>query len=82
MLVYDITKAKSFDNCAKWLEEIKQYGYEKMLIILIGNKSDLQDSREVPVEEGKAFAKKNDLIFFETSAMTSEGVESTFTMAA
>ena len=48
MLVYDITRAKSFDNCVKWLEEIKQYGYEKMLIILIGNKSDLEEQREVP----------------------------------
>ena len=48
LLVYDITRAKSFDNCVKWLEEIKQYGYEKMLIILIGNKSDLEEQREVP----------------------------------
>lgn len=50
-----------------------------MLIVLIGNKNDLQDQRKVSFEEGESFAKENDLIFFETSAKTSAGVEETFT---
>jgi len=50
-----------------------------MLIVLIGNKNDLDDQRQVSTEEGTAFARKNDLIFFETSAKTSFGVEDTFT---
>ena len=53
-----------------------------MLIILVGNKSDLGDKRQVQKEEAEAFARKNDLIFFETSAKTSAGVEETFTTAA
>ena len=52
------------------------------MIVLIGNKSDLKDQRQVTTEEGEKFAKKNALIFFETSAKTAEGVEHTFTMAA
>ena len=50
-----------------------------MLIVLIGNKSDLEDQRQVSTEEGIQFARRNDLIFFETSAKTSTGVEETFT---
>lgn len=52
-----------------------------MLIVLIGNKNDLNDQRLVSFEEGEAFAKRNELIFFETSAKTSAGVEDTFTQA-
>ncbi len=52
-----------------------------MLIILVGNKSDLHDQRQVPTEEGASFARKNGLIFFETSAKTSAGVEDTFVQA-
>ena len=52
-----------------------------MVIVLVGNKSDLEDSRQVSTEEGQAFAKRNDLIFFETSAKTSAGVEETFVRA-
>jgi small GTP-binding protein len=79
LLVYDITRRTSFQNCVKWLEEIQEHGYAKMLIVLIGNKNDLQDQRKVSFEEGESFAKENDLIFFETSAKTSAGVEETFT---
>ena len=53
-----------------------------MLIILVGNKNDLADKRQVTKEEAEAFARKNDLIFFETSAKTSSGVEETFVTAA
>ncbi len=52
-----------------------------MLIVLIGNKNDLNDQRQVSFEEGQAFAKRNELIFFETSAKTANGVEETFTQA-
>jgi len=52
------------------------------LIVLIGNKSDLHDKRQVTYEEGKAFARNNDLIFFETSAYNADGVEDVFINAA
>jgi Ras-related protein Rab-2A len=71
LLVYDITRRQSFQNCVNWLEEIQEHGYNKMLIILVGNKCDLENQRQVPKDEAEAFARKNDLIFFETSAKTS-----------
>jgi Ras-related protein Rab-2A len=45
LLVYDITKRDSFQNLKKWLEEIQQYANEKIQIILIGNKKDLEEKR-------------------------------------
>ncbi len=47
ILVYDITRRKSFTNIKKWLEDVKDYGYNKVLTVLIGNKSDLDDKRQV-----------------------------------
>jgi len=52
LLVYDVTRKSSFQNITKWLEEIHQYGYEKILIVLIGNKNDLQEQRQVTTDEG------------------------------
>lgn len=49
-----------------------------MVIILIGNKSDLESKRQVSYEEGKSFAKENNLIFMETSAKTAINVEDAF----
>lgn len=78
LLVYDITKRQSFENLQKWLEEMKENAYSKMTTILIGNKVDLENERQVSFEEGQAFAKKHDLVFFETSAKSSHNVEKAF----
>lgn len=43
MLVYDITRRSSFENLVRWLEELKENGYSKMTIVLIGNKADRDD---------------------------------------
>lgn len=78
LLVYDITKRQSFENLQKWLEEMKENAYSKMTTILIGNKVDLENERQVSFEEGQAFAKKHDLVFFETSAKSAHNVEKAF----
>ena len=52
MLVYDITRRQTFDNLAKWLEDMRQSAYSKMVIVLVGNKTDLAHEREVSLEEG------------------------------
>ena len=66
----------------KWLEDIQSYGTEKALVILVGNKLDLKDRRQVSYEEGEKFARMNNLIFFETSALDATGVEEMFSSAA
>merc|ERR1712046_19517 len=53
-------------------------GSAKMMIVLVGNKIDMETERQVSWEEGQTFAKKNDLIFFETSAKTGENVDNIY----
>ncbi|KEH26931.1 putative small GTPase superfamily, P-loop containing nucleoside triphosphate hydrolase [Medicago truncatula] len=78
MLVYDITRIITFVNIKKWLHELREFGNEDMVIILVANKSDLSQSREVEKEEGKGFAEKEGLCFMETSALQNLNVEDAF----
>ena len=78
MLVYDITRRDTFSHLTRWLEEVRQNGNPDMVIMLIGNKSDLDQRRQVSTEEGERFAKENGLIFMETSAKTAMNVEEAF----
>lgn len=82
VLVYDISRKESFENLKSWLEECKTNSQRNIVIVLIGNKYDLGDKREISTEEGRKFAEENDLIFFECSAKTGHNVESAFTAAA
>ena len=58
MLVYDITKTKSFENVEKWLKELRDHGAEHMCTMLIGNKSDLAKDRQVTIEDASVYAEK------------------------
>ncbi|CAH1430808.1 unnamed protein product [Lactuca virosa] len=78
MLVYDITRRGTFKNLKKWLHELREYGNRDMVIVLIGNKSDLVESREVEAEEGQSLAQLEDLCFLETSAKENLNVEDAF----
>lgn len=78
LLVYDITKHESYMNVEKWLRELREHADSKMVIMLVGNKSDLKHLRAVPEEEAKAFAEKNNLNFIEASALDSNNVEVAF----
>ncbi|CAK7330773.1 unnamed protein product [Dovyalis caffra] len=78
MLVYDITKRQSFDHVAKWLEELRDHADNNIVIMLIGNKSDLGTLKVVPTEDAKEFAQKENLFFMETSALEATNVESAF----
>ncbi|XP_021281327.1 ras-related protein RGP1 isoform X2 [Herrania umbratica] len=78
MLVYDITKRPSFDHVAKWLEELRGHADKNIVIMLVGNKSDLGSLRAVPVEDAKEFAQRESLFFMETSALEATNVESAF----
>ena len=82
LLVYDITRRDTFQHLSKWLEEAKQHAQPNMVILLIGNKSDLEHRRTVSTEEGQAFADANGLLFLETSAKTAYNVEQAFLKTA
>ncbi|CAH9098407.1 unnamed protein product [Cuscuta epithymum] len=78
MLVYDITKRETFDHIPRWLEELRSHADKNIVIILIGNKIDLDEQRAVPTEDAKEFAQKEGLFFLETSAKQETNVENAF----
>ncbi len=78
IVVYDICRKVSFDNIDKWIDDFKSKADEDAVILIIGNKSDLQDKREVNTEEVKLKAEKNKMAFMETSAKNNENVSKAF----
>ena len=78
LIVYDITNRISFDNTDKWISDLRVSAEENISIILIGNKNDLKDKREVSKEAGENKAKSFDVAFMETSALTGENIEVAF----
>ena len=78
LLVFDISKSSSFENIEKWLKELKEHADPKMVVMLVGNKSDLRHLRAVKTEDAASFAEKNGLAFIETSALDSSNVEVAF----
>ncbi|CAD8110936.1 unnamed protein product [Paramecium primaurelia] len=82
IVVYDITKRESYENVARWMEEVKQNGNPKLSMLLVGNKGDLESERQISYNEAQQFAKECGIDFFETSAKTSNNVEEIFTKMA
>ena len=82
LLVYDVTRRETFNHLTRWLEEARLNANANMVVMLIGNKSDLEHRRAVSTEEGENFASKNGLIFMETSTKTAWNVEKAFIRTA
>ncbi|KAF9821644.1 hypothetical protein IEO21_00490 [Rhodonia placenta] len=78
LLVYDISKHATYVNVTRWLKELRDHADSNIVIMLVGNKSDLKHLRAVPTEDAKAFAAENGLSFIETSALDASNVESAF----
>lgn len=78
LLVYDIAKCLTYENVEHWLKELRKNTNSNIVVMLVGNKSDLRHLRAVSTEEASAFAQKNGLFFLETSALDSTNVERAF----
>lgn len=74
-LVYDVTYRESFEAVRYWFREIRQHAPHDVLILLLGNKTDLEAQRIVSFDEGKALADELGASFMECSAKTSANVE-------
>ncbi|XP_067437887.1 ras-related protein Rab-19-like [Thunnus thynnus] len=83
MITYDITRRSTFDSVAEWIREVELYGAANVVLVLIGNKCDLEQEREVLFEEACSLAKdRGVLAALETSAKESQNVEEAFMMMA
>ncbi|KAM9959242.1 hypothetical protein ACTFIR_000308 [Dictyostelium discoideum] len=82
LLVYDITRRITYNHLTTWLTDARNLTNPNTVIMLIGNKKDLEGQRDVTYEEASAFAKQNGLIFVESSAKTGENVEEAFLRTA
>ena len=79
-VVYDITRRDTFESADRWINDLKVTADPKINIILIGNKCDLEDKREVLKEQGEEKAKSFDCAFFETSALKGDNIDKGFEM--
>ena len=77
-IVYDITRKLTFDNIDKWVTDLKTNGDKNISIVLIGNKSDLEDKREVEKEEGIKKSEEYKIAFLETSALNGDNIDKAF----
>ncbi|KAK5612890.1 Ras- protein Rab-30 [Crenichthys baileyi] len=78
ILTYDITCEDSFRCLPEWLKEIEQYANNQVVTILVGNKIDLADKREVLRQRAEDFAQAQSMLYLETSAKESDNVEKLF----
>jgi len=77
-IVYDVTNRQSFLNVQDWFNECKKQTPKTAMMVLVGNKIDLNNKREVSYEEGENFAKNNSMLFYETSAKNGDNIENMF----
>uniref|UniRef100_A0A3P8QF96 small monomeric GTPase n=1 Tax=Astatotilapia calliptera TaxID=8154 RepID=A0A3P8QF96_ASTCA len=78
LLVYDIAKHLTYEDVDRWLKDLRDHADNNIVIMLVGNKSDLRHLRAVPTDEARASAEKNSLSFIETSASDSTNEEEAF----
>ena len=78
LVVYDIASRDSFNNVSTWIEDCKNQSPKTIFMVLVGNKSDLEDRRQVNTEEGQELADKYGMLFYETSAKNGTNVEEIF----
>uniref|UniRef100_A0A5G2QQB0 RAB6B, member RAS onco family n=1 Tax=Sus scrofa TaxID=9823 RepID=A0A5G2QQB0_PIG len=75
VVVYDITNLNSFQQTSKWIDDVRTERGSDVIIMLVGNKTDLADKRQITIEEGEQRAKELSVMFIETSAKTGYNVK-------
>lgn len=78
ILVYDTTRRSTYNHLASWLADARNLTNPHTVMMLIGNKIDMENQREVSFEEAQRFAEENGLLFLEASAKSGKNVESAF----
>lgn len=78
LLVYDVTRRISFENVERWLKELRDHTDQNIVVMLVGNKSDLRHLVAVSTEDAKNLAERESLYFMETSALEATNVENAF----
>lgn len=78
LLVYDISNRESYNALGEWLTDARTLASPNIVILLAGNKKDLEDDRQVTFLEASKFAQENELMYLETSAKSGENVEEAF----
>uniref|UniRef100_A0A8C9T3D1 RAB41, member RAS oncogene family n=1 Tax=Scleropages formosus TaxID=113540 RepID=A0A8C9T3D1_SCLFO len=82
VVVYDITNLNSFQQTSKWIDDVRTERGSDVIIMLVGNKTDLADKRQITTEEGEQRAKELNVMFIETSAKTGYNVKQLFRRVA
>ena len=78
IIVFDLSDKKSFISITEWLKQIEKHAKENVFKFLVGNKSDLEDERQVAYEEAKQYADEHDLPYIETSAKNGININELF----
>ncbi|CAA2956174.1 ras-related RABH1b [Olea europaea subsp. europaea] len=78
VIVYDVANRQSFLNTSKWIEEVRTERGSDVIIVVVGNKTDLVDKRQVSIEEAEAKARELNVMFIETSAKAGFNIKALF----
>lgn len=78
VVVYDVTNRPSFLSVNKWIDDVRNERGTDVIIVLVGNKTDKTDARQVSIEEGEQKAKEHDIMFIETSAKAGFNIKALF----
>ena len=78
MLVYDITSLESFNSLPMWLSEVEKNSHDRVIKLVVGNKADMEEEREVSYEQATKFCEEHGMQLFETSAVSAQNIEECF----
>lgn len=78
IVVFDLSKPKSFESIERWVKELRSISGKDCIVMLVGNKSDIKDSRAISEQEAKSLANELNLEYSETSALTNTNINQVF----